>query len=200
MALSSNSSAQMDPLGHVKAIQEAYNQKQTGLQLQLDALNLKIQALTHQINSSIAQDYVQPLTAACGAREELLKEQNGLSEVQALFGQIISLKNREIELDLTIQRLRHQIAARKENKLKLETDILELTELKCDVAAHCVLAEKWVLEISTSSQALEETKLKRRELDDQIKNVIRQAFKLCAQWGMDPLIGGSGRDKLPQII
>lgn len=197
MALSLHSVSQADPMTYVKAVQEQYSQKQVALELELAVVNLNIGTLTNRINALTGpeKDNIdKALRTATVAREKLQKEQASLQKLQSQFGEVIDLKNRELQLEQTIRNLMHQIQQRQVSQQKLTDDINELKTLNCDVTSHHMLVDKWALEMETSSQALAEAKKKRQALDDEIRNLIRNAFELCAEWDK-PVVSGSGRDK-----
>ncbi|MCE5318583.1 MAG: hypothetical protein LLG04_14625 [Parachlamydia sp.] len=201
-----NSAAQTDAFEMLIEMQSGCHQKQSSLQLQLEVVNLKIQALTHRINALtdlpevVQMDrYDQALRTANLARERLLKEQVSTKRMQDTLSEAISLRNQELQLDETIRNLMHQIAERNAKEQMLKLDIDELKALNCDIGPSTMLSGKWLLENETSTQALEVAKQKRKDLGEKILNLFGNAFELYEQSGKDPLIGGSSRAGARQL-
>lgn len=201
MAFSLNFFEQKDSIALVEDMQEKCSEKLLSLQLELDAVNLRITTLTNRLNalsdksdSEIINNF---LRAALVTRENLGREQVFLTRCRALFVEAMCLKNKQLELEKTMRDQRVQISKRQLSQRSLSDEIEALGVLNCDVSLHRMLAEKWKLEIETCAKALQETVSKKESLNNLIHHVSVKAVEFCEQPNEHVLSGSGSSPQLP---
>ncbi|MCE5317194.1 MAG: hypothetical protein LLG04_07515 [Parachlamydia sp.] len=134
---------------------------QSLVQTRMTAILLKIQSLTDRLaelrvsqNDDLQfQSCFRAFQAANQQKDQIAQEQTRLDTAQKILQEALPLKQKQIELDQTIQNLGRLITEKSQQKAIIQMEIKNLRVLECQVRDLQALSDKLTIEIVTSEKA-----------------------------------------------